>query len=71
MPQYLHKLHDMLYSIIENGFVEHDGVYIFIAQHFDENAFFTNKCLTKEFHLTESGELSAKSTEVSWKPGKV
>jgi len=40
-------------------------------KHFDENPFFTNKCLTKEFHLAESGELSAKSTVVSWKPGKV
>ena len=45
-------------------------VYLFV-QHFDENPFFTNKCLTKEFHLVESGELSAKSTVVSWKPGKV
>jgi len=42
-----------------------------LLQHFDENPFFTNKCLTKEFHLAESGELSAKSTVVSWKPGKV
>jgi len=40
-------------------------------KHFEENPFFTNKCLTKEFHLAESGELSAKSTVVSWKPGKV
>ena len=41
------------------------------TQHFDENPFFTNKCLTKEFHLVESGELSAKSTIVSWKLSKV
>jgi template-activating factor I len=38
--------------------------------HFSENPFFSNKCLTKEFHLIETGELSSKSTEISWKSGK-
>ena len=37
---------------------------------FDENPFFENKILFKEFHLNESGEPSSKSTEIKWKSGK-
>ena len=40
-------------------------------QHFEENPFFGNKVITKEFHLTETGEPSSKSTSINWKPGKV
>uniref|UniRef100_A0A2K6D1J1 SET nuclear proto-oncogene n=1 Tax=Macaca nemestrina TaxID=9545 RepID=A0A2K6D1J1_MACNE len=38
--------------------------------YFDENPYFENKVLSKEFHLNESGGPSSKSTEIKWKPGK-
>jgi hypothetical protein len=38
--------------------------------HFGENPYFENKCITKEFHLNETGEPSSKSTPITWKPGK-
>ena len=37
---------------------------------FDENPYFENKILFKEFHLNESSESSSKSTEIKWKSGK-
>jgi len=40
-------------------------------QYFDENPYFENKCITKEFHLNETGEPSSKSTPISWNAGKV
>uniref|UniRef100_A0A8C0HD27 Protein SET n=1 Tax=Chelonoidis abingdonii TaxID=106734 RepID=A0A8C0HD27_CHEAB len=39
-------------------------------QYFDENPYFENKVLSKEFHLNESGDPSSKSTEIKWKSGK-
>uniref|UniRef100_A0A8C7ALY2 Protein SET n=1 Tax=Neovison vison TaxID=452646 RepID=A0A8C7ALY2_NEOVI len=38
--------------------------------YFDENPYFENKVLSKEFHLNESGDPSSKSTEMKWKSGK-
>ncbi|KAL1782734.1 SET isoform X1 [Sigmodon hispidus] len=38
--------------------------------YFDENPYFENKVLSKEFHLNESGDPSSKSTEIIWKSGK-
>uniref|UniRef100_A0A8B9JE97 SET nuclear proto-oncogene b n=1 Tax=Astyanax mexicanus TaxID=7994 RepID=A0A8B9JE97_ASTMX len=38
--------------------------------YFDENPYFENKVLSKEFHLNESGDPSSKSTEIKWKAGK-
>ncbi|CAD7688708.1 unnamed protein product [Nyctereutes procyonoides] len=38
--------------------------------YFDENLYFENKVLSKEFHLNESGDASSKSTEIKWKSGK-
>ncbi|KAK2117897.1 hypothetical protein P7K49_004784 [Saguinus oedipus] len=38
--------------------------------HFDENPYFENKVLSKEFHLNESGDTSSKSTEIKWKSEK-
>lgn len=40
-------------------------------QYYDENPYFENKVLSKEFHLNESGDPSSKSTEIKWKSGKV
>lgn len=44
---------------------------VFAFQYFDENPYFENKVLSKEFHLNESGDPSSKSTEIKWKSGKV
>uniref|UniRef100_A0A8C6CIM4 Protein SET n=1 Tax=Monodon monoceros TaxID=40151 RepID=A0A8C6CIM4_MONMO len=38
--------------------------------YFDENPYFENKVLSKEFHLNESGNPSSKSTEIKWKSRK-
>ncbi|EGW05238.1 Protein SET [Cricetulus griseus] len=38
--------------------------------YFDENPYFENKVLSKEFYLNESGDQSSKSTEIKWKSGK-
>ncbi|XP_037007893.2 uncharacterized protein LOC119054131 [Artibeus jamaicensis] len=38
--------------------------------YFDENPYFENKVLSKEFHLNERGDPSSKSTEIKGKPGK-
>uniref|UniRef100_H0XMC9 SET nuclear proto-oncogene n=1 Tax=Otolemur garnettii TaxID=30611 RepID=H0XMC9_OTOGA len=38
--------------------------------YFDENPYFENKVLSKEFHLNESHDPSSKSTEIKWKSGK-
>ncbi|XP_032177944.1 protein SET-like [Mustela erminea] len=38
--------------------------------YFDENPYFKNKALPKEFHLNESGDASSKPTEIKWKSGK-
>uniref|UniRef100_A0A8C2MYU2 SET protein n=1 Tax=Cricetulus griseus TaxID=10029 RepID=A0A8C2MYU2_CRIGR len=37
--------------------------------YFDENPYFENKVLSKEFNLNESGDLAPKSTEIKWKSG--
>ena len=39
-----------------------------IRFHFDENPYFENSVLEKEFHTGPSGESSSKSTEIKWKP---
>lgn len=46
-------------------------LYAIALQYFDENPYFENKVLSKEFHLNESGDPSSKSTEIKWKSGKV
>lgn len=38
-----------------------------IKFHFDDNPFFENKVLIKEFHLASSGEPTCTSTEIVWK----
>uniref|UniRef100_A0A2K5P7S2 Protein SET n=1 Tax=Cercocebus atys TaxID=9531 RepID=A0A2K5P7S2_CERAT len=38
--------------------------------YFDQNPYFENKVLSKEFHLNESGDPSLKSTAIKWKSGK-
>ncbi|XP_074067871.1 protein SET-like [Macrotis lagotis] len=41
-----------------------------IEFYFDENPFFDNKVISKEYYLDESGDLTSKSCEIDWKPGK-
>ncbi|CAG0885760.1 unnamed protein product, partial [Darwinula stevensoni] len=38
-----------------------------IAFHFDENPYFENKVLVKEFHLDSTGDPYSKSTAITWK----
>jgi template-activating factor I len=40
-----------------------------IKFHFDENPFFTNDVLLKEFHLGSTGDPTSTSTEILWKEG--
>merc|ERR1712168_1330037 len=40
-----------------------------IKFYFDENPYFENDVLTKEFHLGSTGDPASKSTEVKWKDG--
>merc|ERR1712080_409769 len=39
-----------------------------IKFHFDENPYFENDMLTKEFHLGRSGDPASQSTPIKWKP---
>ena len=43
----------------------------FFPQQFDDNPYFDNKSISKEFHLNDTGEPSSKSTPINWKAGKV
>ena len=38
---------------------------------FDENPYFTNKTIYKEFHLNENSQPSSNSNDIEWKEGKV
>ncbi|XP_053436249.1 protein SET-like [Nycticebus coucang] len=38
--------------------------------YFDENPYFENKVLSKEFNLDENGDETTKSTEIKWKFGR-
>lgn len=60
--QYLEKVEVQEFEDIKTGYL--------INFHFGENPYFDNKCLTKEFHLNETGEPSCKSTSINWKQGK-
>jgi len=60
--QYLDKVEVQEFEDIKTGYK--------INFYFGENPYFENKCITKEFHLNESGEPSSKSTPITWKTGK-
>jgi template-activating factor I len=60
--QYLEKVEVQEFDDIKTGYK--------INFYFGDNPYFDNKCITKEFHLNESGEPSSKSTPITWKPGK-
>lgn len=42
-----------------------------LLKYFDENPYFENKALSKEFNVNESGDPVSKSSEIKWKAGKV
>jgi len=60
--QFLDKVEVQEFEDIKTGYK--------INFYFGENQYFENKCITKEFHLNESGEPSSKSTPITWKVGK-
>ncbi|KAK2113837.1 hypothetical protein P7K49_008103 [Saguinus oedipus] len=59
---YLTRVEVTEFEDIKSGYI--------IDLYFDENPYFGNKVLSKEFHLNESGDPSSKSTEIKWKSGK-
>ncbi|XP_076042958.1 NAP domain-containing protein SET isoform X2 [Oratosquilla oratoria] len=48
---------------------EFDDIKSGIKFYFDENPYFENNCLTKEFHLGSTGDPASQSTEIKWKEG--
>jgi len=60
--QHLDKVEVQEFDDIKTGYK--------INFHFGENPYFENTCISKEFHLNESGEPSSKSTPITWKAGK-
>lgn len=60
--QYLTKVEVQEFEDIKSGYK--------INFSFDENPYFENKAISKEFHLNDTGEPSSKSTPITWKAGK-
>jgi len=59
--QYLNKLEVEEFEDIESGYK--------INLHFDQNPYFEDRCLTKEFHIGSNGDPDSKSTKIRWKEG--
>merc|ERR1711863_181743 len=59
--QYLNKLEVEEYEDIKSGYR--------IKLYFDDNPYFDNDVLTKEFHLGSSGDPASQSTAIRWKEG--
>ncbi len=59
--QYLNKLEVEEFEDIKSGYR--------IKLFFDENPYFSNESLTKEFHLGSSGDPASQSTTIEWKEG--
>ncbi|XP_075217752.1 NAP domain-containing protein SET [Lycorma delicatula] len=57
---YLSKLEVEEFEDIKSGYR--------INFHFDENPYFENNVITKEFHLGSSGDPASQSTTIRWKP---
>jgi len=60
--QYLTKVEVQEFEDIKSGYK--------INFHFDDNPYFDNKVISKEFHLNDTGEPSSKATPINWKSGK-
>jgi len=59
--QYLNKLEVEECEDIKSGYK--------INLHFDQNPYFEDKLLTKEFHIGSNGDPESKSTKIRWKEG--
>ena len=59
--QFLNKLEVEEFEDIKSGYR--------IKLFFDENPYFSNESLTKEFHLGSSGDPASQSTTIEWKDG--
>ncbi|KAK0083347.1 hypothetical protein PV325_008949 [Microctonus aethiopoides] len=59
--RYLNKLEVEEFEDIKSGYR--------INFYFDENPYFANEILTKEFHLGSSGDPTSRSTSIRWKDG--
>ncbi|XP_035743419.1 protein SET-like isoform X1 [Vespa mandarinia] len=59
--RFLNKLEVEEFEDIKSGYR--------INFHFDENPYFENEVLTKEFHLGSSGDPASQSTPIRWKEG--
>ena len=42
-----------------------------LFQHFKDNPYFENNVISKDFHMSETGDPSSTSTPIVWKEGKV
>jgi len=60
--QYLTKVEVNEFEDIKSGYK--------INFHFEDNPYFENKCISKEFHLNDTGEPSSKASAITWKAGK-
>lgn len=60
--QYLKRVEVAEFEDIKSGYR--------IDFYFDENPYFENKILSKEFHLNDTGDPVSKSSEIKWKPGE-
>lgn len=60
--QYLTKVEVEEFEDIKSGYK--------INFEFSDNPYFSNKVITKEFHLAVSGDPASKNTEIKWKDGK-
>ncbi|XP_048774878.1 protein SET-like isoform X2 [Ostrea edulis] len=60
--QFLSKVEVQEFEDIKSGYK--------INFYFDNNQYFENDVISKEFHLNETGEPSSKSTPIKWKNGK-
>ncbi|XP_066284394.1 protein SET-like isoform X2 [Branchiostoma lanceolatum] len=66
---YLTKLEVEEFEDIKSGYRCSPVTYLGIKFFFDDNPFFENEVIEKEFHLGSSGDPASKSSEIKWKEG--
>ncbi|XP_078596116.1 protein SET-like isoform X24 [Branchiostoma floridae x Branchiostoma japonicum] len=66
---YLTKLEVEEFEDIKSGYRCSPATYLGIKFFFDDNPFFENEVIEKEFHLGSSGDPASKSSEIKWKEG--
>ncbi|MEQ2204346.1 hypothetical protein XENOCAPTIV_011757 [Xenoophorus captivus] len=60
----------LLGLVLNEMFVSDHLFSLVFLQSFDENPYFENKVLSKEFNVNDGGDPVSKSTEIKWKAGK-